>query len=258
MLLVADIGNSSTALGLWADGKIVARWRIRSESRRTPDELGVLLGALIDGAGSGSMRPTAGCVASVVPPLTGTFAAAAGRYLGIPVHEFRHSDRLAIRLDVDEPLQVGADRVANTLAASTEYPGPVIVVDFGTATNFDVVDESGAFIGGIIAPGLESAFEAFAGKTALLPRIAPAFPRSVIGRTTVENLQVGVYRGATAMVDGLVRAIRDEWEAAARVIATGGLATTVGPHCTTVDVVDPDLTLKGVGRGYDRLFPRTV
>ncbi|CAN5240093.1 type III pantothenate kinase [soil metagenome] len=259
MLLVADIGNTSTVLGLWTgSGRIAHRWRIRSEARGTPDEMGVLLRALLDTTPAGSARPSRGCVASVVPPLTGTFVEAAGRHLGIPVQEFRHSPKLGIRLEVDEPAQVGPDRGANTLAAHLGHPGPAIVVDFGTATNFDVVSADGAFLGGVIAPGLESGFEVFASKTALLPRVAPAFPVSAIGRTTVANLQIGMYRGATAMVDGLVRAIREEWEAGARVIATGGLAGLVASHCATVDVIDLDHTLKGVGWGYDRLFPLTV
>jgi type III pantothenate kinase len=259
VLLVADIGNSSTALGLWAEGsRIVHRWRVRSEPRRTPDETGILLRALLESVPDVPMELAGACFASVVPPLTGTLIEAVRRYLRVPVHEFRFTPELGIRLEVDEPEQVGADRVANTLGAHLAYPGPAIVVDFGTATNFDVISRDGAFLGGIIAPGLESGFEAFASRTALLPRVAVAFPESVIGKTTVANLQIGVYRGVTAMIDGLVESIRAEWLADARVIATGGLAPLVAPHCRTVGVVDPDLTLKGVGWGHDRLFPRTT
>lgn len=256
MLLVADIGNSSTVLGLRSDdGSIVRRWRIRSETDRTPDELGVVLRILLHGA---ETDIEAGCIASVVPPLTGVFAEAARHHLGIGVEEFGFRPELGIRLDVEEPERVGPDRVANTLAAHLEHPGPAIVVDFGTATNFDVVSAEGAFLGGIIAPGLESGFERFALRTALLPRIAPAFPDTFIGRTTVANMQIGVYRGATAMVDGLVDAIRAEWRSDARVIATGGLSRVVAAQCRSVQVVDPDLTLKGIGWGHDRLHPRTA
>ncbi|MGH7562914.1 MAG: type III pantothenate kinase [Gemmatimonadota bacterium] len=256
MLLVADIGNSSTVLGLRSeDGSIARRWRIRSEADRTPDELGVVLRILLDGA---EADLEGGCIASVVPPLTGVFADAARLHLGVAVEEFSYHPELGISLDVDEPERVGPDRVANTLAAHLEHPGPAIVVDFGTATNFDVVSAEGAFLGGIIAPGLESGFEHFAARTALLPRIAPGFPETFIGRTTVANMQIGVYRGATAMVDGLVDAIRAEWKADARVIATGGLSRMVAPHCRSIEIVDPDLTLKGIGWGHDRLHPRTV
>lgn len=253
---MVDIGNSSTVMGIRSDdGTIARRWRVRSDADRTPDELGVVLRALLDGALAGVRS---GCVASVVPPLTGVFVEAARDYLGIAVEEFLFGPELGIRLEVDEPARVGPDRVANTLAAHLEHPGPAIVVDFGTATNFDVVSPEGAFLGGIIAPGLESGFERFALRTALLPRIAPAFPGTFIGKDTVANMQIGVYRGATAMVDGLVEAIRDEWREDARVIATGGLSRMVAPHCRSVDVVDPDLTLKGVGWGYDRQHPRTA
>lgn len=256
MLLVADIGNTSTVLGLRSeDGSIVRRWRIRSETDRTPDELGVVLKILLHGAENDI---EAGCIASVVPPLTRVFAEAAGQHLGVRIDEFAFRPEFGIRLDVDEPERVGPDRVANTLAAHLEHPGPAIVVDFGTATNFDVVSADGAFLGGIIAPGLESGFEGFALRTALLPRIAPAFPDTFIGRTTVANMQIGVYRGATAMVDGLVNAIRAEWKSDARVIATGGLSRIVAGECRTVEVIDPDLTLKGIGWGYARLHPRTA
>jgi type III pantothenate kinase len=256
VLLVVDIGNSSTVMGIRSDGGSIARrWRLRSDADRTPDELGVVLRALLDGAPSGIRF---GCVASVVPPLTGVFVEAARDHLGIEIEEFRYGPELGIRLEVDEPGRVGPDRIANTLAAHLEHPGPAIVVDFGTATNFDVVSAEGAFLGGIIAPGLESGFERFAARTALLPRIAPAFPGTFIGKDTVANMQIGVYRGATAMVDGLVESLRGEWRKDARVIATGGFSRMVAPHCRTVDVVDPDLTLKGVGWAYDRRHPRTA
>lgn len=256
MLLVADVGNTETVLGMRSSrGAIERRWRIRSDPARTPDELGIVLREMI---ASDPARPRVEALvaASVVPPFTSVLAQAAERYLDIPVEEFRWTPELGIRLAVDEPQRVGADRVANALGAHLGYPGPAIVVDFGTATTFDVVDGDGAFLGGAIAPGIEAASASLASRTALLPRIAFGFPESTIGRTTVENLQIGVYRGATVMIDGLVARIRAEWEPAARVIATGGLAGRIAPHCESVDVVDPDLTLKGIGWGYDRSRPR--
>jgi type III pantothenate kinase len=153
---------------------------------------------------------------------------------------------------------VGADRVANALGAHLAYPGPAIVVDFGTATTFDVVSEDGDFLGGAIAAGIEAAAASLFGRTALLPRIALGFPESAIGKSTVQNLQIGLYHGATLLVDGLVKRIRMEWEPGARVIATGGLAQRIAPHCASVDVVDPNLTLKGIGWGHDRLHPASA
>jgi type III pantothenate kinase len=259
MLLVADIGNSSTVLGIReSGGAIVRRWRIGSDRHRTPDEVGALLRALLSAADGAEDAPTAACLASVVPPLTAILAEAIEKHLGIEAHEFRYAPELGIRLDVDEPAQVGPDRVANTLGVHLGYLGPAIVVDFGTATNFDVVSADGAFLGGIIAPGIESGFETFTAATALLPRIARSHPQSFIGKTTVANVQIGVYGGAVAMVDGLISRIRDEWDATAQVIATGGLSSVVGPDCRSVDVIDADLTLKGIGWGYERLLPATA
>lgn len=259
MLLLADIGNSETLLGARSSGgEIERRWRLRTDPRSTPDEIGVLLRQWVETLPGGASALEAFCAASVVPNFTQVLADAAERHLGIALREFRWVPELGIGLRVDEPDRVGADRVANALGAHLGYPGPAIVVDFGTATTFDVVSADGDFLGGAIAAGIEAAAASLFGRTALLPRIATGFPDSVIGRTTVENLQIGLYHGATLLVDGLVERMRAEWEAAARVIATGGLAARLGPHCATVDVVDPDLTLKGIGWGHDRLYPGRV
>jgi type III pantothenate kinase len=258
MLLVADIGNTETVLGArGSGGDIERRWRIRTDPGRTPDEIGVLLRQLVEA--SPDVSPLKALIAaSVVPHFTPVLAEAAERHLGIALEEFRWSPKLGIRLAVDEPDRVGPDRVANALGVHLAYPGPAIVVDFGTATTFDVVSADGAFLGGAIAPGIEAAAASLFSRTALLPRIALGFPESAIGRTTVENLQIGVYHGATHMVDGLIGRIRSEWEPDARVVATGGLAARLASRCACVDVVDPDLTLKGIGWGHDRLHPASA
>lgn len=256
MLLVGDIGNSETLLGLRGeDGTVERRWRVHTDTRRTPDELGILLRSLLDASTGGSVSLTGCCFASVVPPVTGAILEGARRYLGVDAEELRFTDRLGIALDVDEPDKVGPDRIANTLAAHLAYPGPAIVVDLGTATNFDVISAEGTFLGGLIAPGIETGAATLTARTALLPRIAPGFPDSMIGRTTVEHMQIGVYHGACAMIDGLVERIRDEWESDARVVATGGHAGFIASRCRSIDVVDPDLTLKGIGWAFDRLHP---
>lgn len=259
MLLVADIGNSATIFGLRADsGEILHRWRIRTEAARTPDELGVLLRALLASVPAGEARLEASCSASVVPPQTAVWKEAVESHLAVPARELRWGPELGIRLDVDEPQQVGPDRVANTLAVHLAYPGPAIVVDLGTATNLDVVSADGAFLGGVIAPGVDTGAATLASRTALLPPVAVDFPASLIGKTTVTNIQIGVYHGATVLIDGLVERIRTEWERSARVVATGGYAARIAPRCRTVEVIDPDLTLKGVGWAHERLYPRTV
>jgi len=259
MLFLADIGNTEIVLGARGSrGEIERRWRLRSNLERTPDEIGVLLSQLVDALPGGAASLAALCAASVVPPFTRVFAEGAERHLGLPLREFRWAPELGVRLDVEAPESVGADRVANALAAHLAYPGPAIVVDFGTATTLDVVAADGAFVGGVIAPGIETGAAGLAGRTALLPRVAVGFPSSAFGRNTVESMQIGLYHGAALMVDGLVGRIRAEWRADARVIATGGLAGQVAAHCACVDVIDVDLTLKGIGWGYDRLFPASV
>lgn len=259
MLLVADIGNTETSLGVRdSGGTILRRWRMRTDPGRTPDEIGVLVRVLLEALPDGASSLEGLCAASVVPPFTDVLAEAAQRHLGIVLREFRWSPALGIRLDVDEPDRVGADRVANALGAHLAYPGAAIVVDFGTATTFDVVADDGAFLGGAIAPGVEAAAASLFARTALLPRISFGFPDSVIGRSTVESLQIGLYHGTTLFVDGLVERIRSEWEPGARVVATGGLAARLAERCASVDIVDPDLTLKGIGWGHDRLHPATA
>jgi type III pantothenate kinase len=256
MLLVADIGNTETVLGARdSGGEIVRRWRIRSDPRRTPDEVGVLVRQLLDVLPGGASACEALCVASVVPNFTDVLGEASERHLGLPLREFRWSSELGIRLDVEEPERVGPDRVANALGAHLAYPGPAIVVDFGTATTFDVVAADGAFLGGAIAPGIEVAAASLFSHTALLPRIGFGIPETVIGRTTVENLQIGVYVGASLMVDGLVGRIRAEWDPDARAVGTGGLAARFASRCASLDMIDADLTLKGIGWGHDRMYP---
>jgi type III pantothenate kinase len=259
VLLVADIGNTETVVGArGAGGRIERRWRLRSDPERTPDEVGVLLRQMVDTLPAGAPGLGAFCAASVVPPFTRVLAEAVERHLGLVLREFRWSPDLGVRLDVLEPERVGADRVANALGAHLGYPGPAIVVDFGTATNLDVIDADGAFLGGVIAPGIQTAAAGLASRTALLPSVAVGFPEAPFGRTTVESMQIGLYQGAAVMVDGLVERIRGSWETDARVVATGGLAVQIAARCATVDVVDPDLTLNGIAWGYDRLSPPTA
>lgn len=256
MLLIADIGNTETVLGARDQGgRIQRRWRIQSEPARTPDEVGVLLRHLVDALPGGSSNLDAFSAASVVPAFTRVLAEAAENHLGLALQEFRWAPELGVRLDVEEPERVGADRVANALGAHLAYPGPAIVVDFGTATTLDVIAADGAFLGGIIAPGIETAAGGLAARTALLPQVAVGFPDAAFGRSTVESMQIGLYQGAALMVDGLVERIRSAWEKDARVIATGGFAEAIAPRCATVDGVDANLTLKGIAWGYDRLHP---
>jgi type III pantothenate kinase len=186
-------------------------------------------------------------MASVVPALTPVLAAACADYLRAPPIVITALTPLPIRLAVDEPLTVGADRIVNTLAASHLYRTDTIVVDLGTATTYDCITGDGVFVGGVIAPGVHTGAERLMERTAKLPRVEIRVPEGVIGRRTETCLQSGIFFGAVDAVDGMIRRIRDEWQRPnVLVVATGGLATLIGPHCAGVDRVEPTLTVRGV------------
>lgn len=257
MSLVLDIGNTETVVGWFRAKELAAHWRLASDPRRTSDELGLILRHLI--AHEGLPPNSVGFVTygSVVPSLSGVLREASERHLGVPALEIDARTPLPIRLDVDEPLTVGADRIVNTLAASRTYGRDSIVVDLGTATTYDCVTADGVFIGGVIAPGARSAAERLTERTAKLPRVELAEPQIVIGRRTEACLQSGIFYGAVDAVDGMVRRIREEWgRPEALVIATGGLASLIGPHCATVRCIEPFLTLHGLRLAREHLDRR--
>ncbi|MDQ3555223.1 MAG: type III pantothenate kinase [Gemmatimonadota bacterium] len=252
--LVFDVGNTETVAGLFDGDRIIAHWRFASDPRRTADEQGVLLLQLLHAGGRDERRVRSLTIGSVVPALNEILATAGTRYLGLQPRFIDARTPLPIRLDVEDPLTVGADRVLNTLAASHLYAADTVVVDLGTATTFDCVSAEGAFIGGVIAPGVRNAAEQLTSRTAKLPRVELRAPPRVIGRRTEQCLQSGIFWGAVDAIDGMVRRIRVEWERpAARVVATGGLAELIGPHCATVDAVEPFLTLQGLRLAREHL-----
>jgi type III pantothenate kinase len=245
MILTFDIGNTDTTLGIFDGESLFAHWRISTHPERTVDEYGLLLRTILresqaDGRISGA------AVASVVPPLTHALTEACHRHLHTPALNVDANSPLPIRLDVDEPLSVGADRIANTLAAARLFHVDTIVVDLGTATTYDCITADGVFIGGVIAPGLRSGAETLTRRTARLPRVDLEPPPSVIGRRTETALQSGILFGAVDAIDGIVRRIRNEWGNQPLVVATGGLAPLIAPRCATVDRVEPFLTLHGL------------
>lgn len=257
MSLVLDIGNTETVVGLFRGEDLLAHWRLASDPRRTPDEMGLLLRRCLaeDGFNPAEVGPIT--FGSVVPSLSGVLREACERYLHAPAVAIDARTPLPIRLDVDEPLTVGADRIVNTLAASRAYQADSIVVDLGTATTYDCVTADGVFIGGIIAPGGRTGAERLTERTAKLPRVELAEPVSVIGKRTEACLQSGIFYGAVDAVDGMVRRIREEWKRPdALVVATGGLATLIGPHCGTVQVIEPFLTLHGLRLAREHLDRR--
>jgi type III pantothenate kinase len=248
MLLALDIGNTEITVGLFQGDTLHAHWRLTTNPDRTPDEWASVIGGFLIQAGHSPNEVRAVCVASVAPASTQSVldgvAFATGR-AGVAVHP---RSPLPVKLDVDEPLTVGADRIVNVLAAIERFHADVIVVDFGTATTFDCITADGRFIGGVIMPGLRTAADQLTRRTAKLPATELKPPSRAIGRRTEECIQAGVLFGTADAVDGIVRRIRDEWPGGGTplVVATGGLATVVAPLTTSIEHVVPDLTLQGL------------
>jgi type III pantothenate kinase len=248
MLLALDIGNTEITLGLFQGDTLQAQWRLTTLPDRTPDEWGGAVGDVLVRAGNSPNEVRAVCLASVAPAVTQSVVAGVARATGRTAVSVDARSPLPVRLDVDEPLSVGADRIVNVLAAVELYREDVIVVDFGTATTFDCITADGRFIGGVIMPGLRTAADQLTRRAAKLPATELTPPPRVIGRRTEECIQAGVLYGAADAVDGMVRRIRAEWPGShsPRAIATGGLAGIVAPLTASLERVHPDLTLQGL------------
>jgi len=247
MQLVADVGNTETVVGLMEGRRLISHWRLSTTVPRTVDEYAHLLAALLRERGVVPAGLEWAVLGSVVPLVTDVLRTTLGRVLEGPVHTVGPQSPLPIRLDVEEPLTVGADRIVNTLAAREMYGRDTIAVDLGTATTFDLITADGVFMGGVIAPGVSVGLEWLARRTAKLPRVELRPPDLCIGRRTETCIQSGIFYSAVDAVDGLVRRIRVEWgRDDALVVATGGYATVVGPHCATVELIEPFLTLYGL------------
>ena len=249
MLLTIDVGNTNTVIGHFDGDRLVESWRIKTDTRATADELALLLrGLLVD-----SDKPDGIAACSTVPAVLHELRGVFSRYYStVPAVIVEPGVKTGVPLLYDNPREVGADRIVNTLAAYSLFGGPAIVVDFGTSTNFDVVSEKGEFLGGAIAPGIELSIDALASRGARLFKVELVRPRSVIGKSTVEALQSGLIYGFAGQIDGLVRRISEELAADPVVVATGGLASLVIDECETVTEYEPDLTLLGLRLVFDR------
>jgi type III pantothenate kinase len=257
MLLAIDIGNTQTQLGVFdASGDLVGEWRLSTHRDRTGDELGSSMRSLLALHDVDAGAIEAVIAASVVPPLTAALDRMGRRYFGhAPVLvDAKLVDDLPIRYD--PPEAVGADRIVNAVMAREKYGAPVVVVDFGTATTFDVVDPDGAYLGGVIATGIGVSADALFQRAARLPRVHVAQPDRVIGRNTTGSVQSGLFFGYAEMVDGLLARIVEELETETRVVATGGWSATIGEACSRVDQIDPLLTLEGLRLIYQRYGQR--
>jgi type III pantothenate kinase len=251
--LVVDVGNTETVVGL-VRGRtdVQAHWRLSTLVPRTVDEYRHLLGSLLGEARLA--RPRAAVIGSVVPDATAVLMPTLATLVDGPVHLVRSDSPLPIELDVEEPRTVGADRIVNTLAARELYQRDTIAVDLGTATTFDLITKDGVFMGGVIAPGVSAGLEWLGRRTAKLPRVELVPPEVTIGRRTETCIQSGVFYSAVDAVDGVVRRIIAEWgRPNPYVVATGGFATVVAPHCRTVQHIEPFLTLYGLAMAGEEL-----
>jgi type III pantothenate kinase len=247
MLLAVDVGNTQTVLGLFEGERLADTWRVATDRSRTGDELVVLLGGLLDPDAVDGI-----CLSTTVPLLLREWERLAGRWAHAPLLAVGPGIRTGIPIRYDDPREVGPDRIVNAVAAKARYGAPVIVVDFGTSTNFDVVSSEGEYVGGVLAPGIETSMDALFSRAARLVKVDYVEPPSVIGKTTVGGLQSGIVYGFAGQVDGIVAAIRGELEAPeARVVATGGLAELVAARSATIEEVDPFLTLEGLRIVWD-------
>lgn len=257
MLLTIDVGNTQTVLGLFEGKEIVEHWRVATDARRTADELAVLLGGLLAQRDvTNGSRVTAISLCSTVPSVLHEMREMCERYYGdVPAVVVGPGVRTGVPIQMDNPKEVGSDRIVNALAAVYLYGGPCIVVDFGTATNFDAVNARGDYIGGALAPGIEISVDALGARGAQLFKVEVARPRSVIGKSTAEALQSGIVYGFAGQVDGIIARMAAELADDPRevtVVATGGLAPQVVDESARIQVHEPWLTLIGLRLVYER------
>lgn len=256
MLLAIDVGNTNIVLGVFDGKRLVQSWRLQTLRERTSDELGLLLEGLFSHSGIDRARVTGIVVSSVVPPLTGTMETMVEGYFGLHALIVDPAANTGMPILYENPAEVGADRIVNSIAAYEQFGRgsgrPMIVCDFGTATTLDAITAQGAYLGGAICPGVTISADALFQRAARLPRIDVRKPSRVVGRTTVEAMESGLFYGYVGMVEGLVRRMSDELGGNAMCVATGGLATLIAPETRLLEHVDVDLTLQGLRIVWER------
>jgi type III pantothenate kinase len=245
-MLLVDVGNTQILVGLRDDSGLVQAWRMATDVRRTADEYRAFLRSSFELASIDSSRFEAAVVASVVPEVQPSLLAALSTFVGDKLLLVGPGVRTGVAIRVDSPKEVGADRIVNAAAAFDLYAKPLIVVDFGTATTFDVVAADGAYLGGAIAPGLQASHDALVRRTSRLRRVDLVEPARAIGRSTEEAMQSGMFYGYAGLITGLVSRLREEAPEVELVVATGGLARPMAALCTVIDAVEMDLTLHGL------------
>lgn len=246
MLLVFDVGNTNTVLGVYAERVLTHHWRISTEKSRTIDEHAIMMKNLFDLSGLTFEEIGAVIISSVVPPVMPNLENLARKYFRVEPLVVGPGVKTGMPIIYDNPREVGADRIVNAVAAYAKYGGPLVIVDFGTATTFCVVSKRGEYLGGSIAPGIGISTEALFQRASKLPRIEIVKPTAVIARNTVAAMQSGIYFGFIGQVDGIVRRIKEEMGTETKVIATGGLARLIAQESDTLEIVDQYLTLEGL------------
>lgn len=246
MFLALDLGNTNLTVGLYAGEQLTNHWRLQTVAERTADEYGLALIALLQRAACPPEALEGVCLASVVPPLTDRLSRACETYLGRRPLVVDANLKTGVRLGYEDPRQIGADRLADAVAAYHLYGGPACIVDFGTATTFNALTAEGEYLGGAITIGAALAAETLFTRTARLPRVALARPPSVIGRNTVHAMQAGLFFGYISLIEGMTARFRQELGPGMKVIATGGLAEQIAPETAVIDILAPHLTLDGL------------
>ncbi|MFC5468550.1 type III pantothenate kinase [Cohnella suwonensis] len=252
MILVFDVGNTNIVLGLYKGRELTHHWRLSTNRSSTVDEYGILLTNLFQLAGVRAEQIEGVILSSVVPPIMSTLERLIVKYVGKEPLIVGPGIKTGLNIRYENPREVGADRIVNAVAGIEKYGTPLVIVDFGTATTFDYIDATGAYIGGAIVPGIGISAEALYQRAAKLPRIELAKPKSVIGRNTVAAMQAGIVYGYAGQVDGISRRIAKEFNVKPRIIATGGLAELIAVESETIELVDPLLTLEGLRIVYER------
>jgi len=252
MLFVIDVGNTNTVLGVYQEDELIHHWRIETNRYKTEDEYGMMIGSLLKYADIRFDEFHAVIISSVVPPIMFALERMATKYFKQKPLIVGPGIKTGLNIKYDNPKEVGADRIVNAVAGIAQYGSPLIIVDFGTATTYCYIDENKNYIGGAIAPGINISTEALYTKASKLPRIELSRPSNIVGRTTVEAMQVGILYGYVGQVEGIVKRMKAQAKVEPTVIATGGLASLISKESDIIDVMDPYLTLKGLHLIYKR------